>query len=268
MNLTSFTEVKRRINMYCENCGTQMNLGKFCPKCGYDSQSNKTEEKTPQNEPIDILPVYNPMDDVPTFNPVKKEKPLTKCIWFAPVTTVVLAISLSIFGTLPGTLISFLTPIIASEMGTDSSFGISYLSSGISSSINNILTIIIILLISFGLYALAFKKRFKNHIPMVFLPYASYLITCTFVNIFTYPIYGVINYFINYGNIYGYNEFSDFSFITSNVVSIILSIARVVFITIIAVGISTLIAVKYLKKAEETRKKLEEYEEKAEETIE
>ena len=259
MNLIFFIEVKRRINMYCENCGTQMNLGKFCPKCGYESHSHKAEEKAPFNEPIDALPVYNPVNDVPIYNPVndvpsfnlvKKEKPLTKCIWFAPVTTVVLSISLL--------LTSLLTSALSSLLYSWFEYEAWYLAYGLSSLISGIVNISLILCLSLGLYALAFGKKFKKHVPLAFLPYASYAMTGVFVGIFSNIIYYFAQ-FLDYENVID-PLFINIIYGANNIVTSIIKL-------IIATLISTLIAVKYLKKAEQTRKKLEEYKEKAEETI-
>ena len=67
-------EVKRRKNMYCENCGTQMNLGKFCPKCGYESHSHKAEEKAPQSAPVSPLPQYEPVNTMPQVQPFENNQ--------------------------------------------------------------------------------------------------------------------------------------------------------------------------------------------------
>ena len=50
--------------MYCENCGTQMNLGKFCPKCGCEAQTQPVQEDAPQSAPVEPLPQFKSTIDV------------------------------------------------------------------------------------------------------------------------------------------------------------------------------------------------------------
>ena len=60
--------------MYCKNCGTKMNLGKFCPKCGCEADTQQVQEKAPQSAPVNPLPQYAPVKNMPQVQTVESNQ--------------------------------------------------------------------------------------------------------------------------------------------------------------------------------------------------
>lgn len=185
---------------------------------------------------------------------IKKAKPLTKSIWFAPVTTGLLSILFFLGTTIMSVISSAITTLIASldyEL-----YKLTHIISGLSNSISNTISILIILLVSLGLYALAFKKRFKNHIALAFVPYACYAIA----NLFITACNNVFNFVVNsIGLLLDLDE--DITTIVSMVSLILTGFGGSAVVMVLAIIIASVIAVTYLKKAEARRKEAEEIQE-------
>lgn len=190
--------------MFCEKCGSVIGENGACPNCNS----------------IQFYPI---------------EKSIEKCLWFAPVSVIVIKLVVGIIST----VINSISATISTSLLAD--YGVQHLSVGsLFSGLNSILSLVVIVGFAILFYNLAFKERKNEHKVLIFVPVASIFVG----NMISSFIYGVLLWLVTI-------IFSDMSYSYYSIVASVVSIASSIVATVLSAVLAYVVAKKYSNKSTE-----------------
>ncbi|MBO5333202.1 MAG: hypothetical protein J6B37_03710 [Clostridia bacterium] len=231
--------------MFCGNCGKPLNENGVCSNCGkvqQQAQSVETVETVQPTQPVQptySVPPVQPAYPVQPIRFVAKETPLTKCAWFAPVAAGLISVLTSVVSSLCTAIAS----VIINELYDYEDIEYHYFSqSGYSfaNAIGGIISLAIIVVLSYVLYSVALKDRKKDFFALAVVPFASSAIVSRVSGVFNAFVQGIL-----YNTIMRTEGPSAYASAT-----LALSIFNLIFVTVLSAVMAYFVVLKCLEREE------------------